>query len=381
MRTVEVEISVRRQIEVEVKLEKVLTGDIIGSFEPAKIFKNGGNTLVVLLPSGATFTIPTFKIFNPDGSLSEEKEFDESFTLPVEQEFEDVEIFKSDGETLVIKRASGQSFTIPKYIVYKNNGEVLAEREYDEPTILGPTIGRNTLGTIIAMGPSMEDLIIADQVAMQSGQQIASAPAGTPIIIPPAKQLSEYTSDELNEGLQLQQKLSIAVNRRIRSMPGSIPFDYGQAFYTLSYQNKFGTTSRFTALDGSQNYINDVILDHGQSPSGNPLQSVLGIRRTPGTVNITWDTAIANAATDTYLGKSWRLLAKREAEFLLYNAPDFSNTLTYPPFNFAGNLTIWLAEEVLSNTTTAFIILGATVVSNSAKTSNRRYLPCYEHIF
>jgi hypothetical protein len=190
--------------------------------------------------------------------------------------------------------------------------------------------------------------------------------------LPPA--ISSYTADQLNNGLTLAQRNAIAANRRVKSMAGNIANDYGMDFFTLSYKNKFGTFERFTDTLGGQAYANEWVLDHAQSPSRNPLNSVLAIRRTHNT-NMTWETALSTSASENL-----RLLSKREAEALCYNNAAAVQMLQFAPFNNSAVITIWLSEEVLNNTANSFF-LSSSVISASAKTGGRRYVPCYEHIF
>jgi hypothetical protein len=146
-------------------------------------------------------------------------------------------------------------------------------------------------------------------------------------------------------------------------------------FFTLATNNPFGNANRFTALDGSQTYANDIIIDWS-TYEGN---IVLGYYRGSITVARLWDDALTWAAglnPSGYTG--WRLTNIKE--LLNLANYDFGGQVTiYPPVNLVTN-SFWSSTTAVNDSTRAYTMTGGTgVVSASsvkATASGVRTLAC-----
>jgi len=213
----------------------------------------------------------------------------------------------------------------------------------------------------------------------------------------PSDTLKDITVD-LNTDLTLAQKNLIAINGRIRSKIDVDANDYGSEFLVLPYINYFGHHVRLTGRTGGYkigaNYFDkdgvattealafpdNVVLDHAQSPSNNPLEEVLVLKRTIGSIAMDWATSMATAAADTQLNLNWRLLWKREMDNLLLNHNN-ANFLGFDPFNNAIGASIWSGEEVVHKPTDAWFLLFSPVVTFGGKAGGRRYFACATYKF
>lgn len=105
----------------------------------------------------------------------------------------------------------------------------------------------------------------------------------------------------------------------------------GRSNSTLSGNNIFGNTNRFTDTLGTQVYANDIVLDHGQYDQVGG--QVLGIYRVvQGPKD--WNDQIDDALTltiDSFTG--WALINEPELTCLLRREGSTNNYLNYAPFN------------------------------------------------
>jgi hypothetical protein len=146
-------------------------------------------------------------------------------------------------------------------------------------------------------------------------------------------------------------------------------------FFTLARDNPFGNASRFTALDGTQELISNIILDWSTYEGA----TVLGYYRGGITVARLWDDALTWAAglnPSGYTG--WRLTNIKELLNLAnYN---FGGQVTlYTPVNLVTN-SFWSSTTAVNDSTRAYTMAGGTgVVSASsvkATASGVRTLAC-----
>jgi hypothetical protein len=145
-------------------------------------------------------------------------------------------------------------------------------------------------------------------------------------------------------------------------------------FFTLSGNNPFGNTNRFTDELGGQTYTNNIVIDWS-TYDGN---TVLGWYRTANLVNIEWGDAITEALA-TSIGTfvtGWRLPNVNE----LWSLMNFSSER---PFDWSpidlGIITY--AYWASTNTATlGFRVFNAvaTIVNSTAKTTkaSMRFIPC-----
>jgi hypothetical protein len=142
-------------------------------------------------------------------------------------------------------------------------------------------------------------------------------------------------------------------------------------FFTLAVNNPFGNTNRFTALDGSQTYTNNIVIDWSTFDGS----KVLGYYRGDQTTSRTWTDAISNANTRNVAGfTGWRLTNLKE----LLNLCNYSflQILNYEPINGVIN-TLSTSTTVASNTAQHYAVSGSTgVTSLQPKTSAFRHFIC-----
>jgi hypothetical protein len=144
-------------------------------------------------------------------------------------------------------------------------------------------------------------------------------------------------------------------------------------FLTLATNNPFGNANRFTALNGSQTYTNDIIIDWS-TYEGN---IVLGYYRGSIDTNRPWAGALTWAAGLSPAGYlNWRLTNIKE----LLNLANYNfggEVLTYSPINLVIN-TFWTSTTSVNNSNNAYSMSGAVgiVSSGNSKTSGFRTLAC-----
>jgi hypothetical protein len=92
--------------------------------------------------------------------------------------------------------------------------------------------------------------------------------------------------------------------------------------YVLSNANPFGNTNRFTALDGSQTYTDNIAIDWSTDDGTNVL-AYCTVLQTPAA----WNTAIDNSLVATVAGYSgWNMWNVRE----MLNVVDFEKAMGDP---------------------------------------------------
>jgi hypothetical protein len=141
-------------------------------------------------------------------------------------------------------------------------------------------------------------------------------------------------------------------------------------FFTLASNNPFANTDRFTALNGSQTYTDDVILDWS-TYDGN---RVLGYRRGIVT-STTWNNQIDNAVASTHLGyTNWRLTNIKELCNIanLQNGVALGFSFNYAPFNMPDGIVIHSSTTSAGATTSAMLRLANGNLAAGGKTSNGR---------
>jgi len=153
----------------------------------------------------------------------------------------------------------------------------------------------------------------------------------------------------------------------------------GRIFTTLLENNPFGNTNRFTALNGTQTYLNDIVLDWSTWDG----QTVLGYYRLingNGTVlTKTWATAISesNALSISVYTSGWRLVNRNELNNLCNT--ELSIPLNYAPLNISAVTQIWSGTTLKSITTQAYRLSNVNGNINSvdkASTTGTGWLAC-----
>jgi len=150
-------------------------------------------------------------------------------------------------------------------------------------------------------------------------------------------------------------------------------------FYTLSSNNPFGNTNRFTDELGGSTYANDIVIDW--STYDNIEGTVLGYRRTSNSSNVNWETAIDQCLLVS-IGKftsGWRLPNRAEIfNIVVHEGGTFNYPLNYPPFNISLATIFWSGTTYASNSSQAFTLTNnaSATLSGGIKTGNGRYFPC-----
>lgn len=144
-------------------------------------------------------------------------------------------------------------------------------------------------------------------------------------------------------------------------------------FFTLPLNNPFGNTNRFTALNGSQTYTNDIIIDWSTYESN----TVLGYYRGSINTNRSWADSLTWASGLNIAGyTNWKLTNIKE----LLNLGNYSfggGVLTYSPINLVSN-SFWSSTTVNNNTASAYSMSGGlgAISTSSGKGSLLRTLAC-----
>jgi hypothetical protein len=143
-------------------------------------------------------------------------------------------------------------------------------------------------------------------------------------------------------------------------------------FFTLANNNPFGNANRFTALDGSQTYTNDIIVDWSTYEGSTVLAYYNGVL----TAFAGWAAAITWANELSVGGfTGWRLTNVKELVNLCNYDSGLLGALRYAPFNRTTN-SHWSSTTTNLDTNAAYAIRGSdgnvgggnktTVTSNRA---------------
>ena len=142
-------------------------------------------------------------------------------------------------------------------------------------------------------------------------------------------------------------------------------------FTTLSDNNAFGNTNRFTDDSGGQTYSNDYVIDH---------LTGLGWYRIEQGTSTAWATAIDNASTSTQNSyNDWRIPNRFEQASILNHG--FGVLLNYAPFNITITAALWTSTTALTDSTVAYTLASNAVLGGQFKTFfvNYKYLLVRNH--
>ena len=158
---------------------------------------------------------------------------------------------------------------------------------------------------------------------------------------------------------------------------GDIEAGRATDFFTLSTNNPFGNTNRFTDELGGSTYTNNIVIDWSTYDNG--AGTVLGYYRVYNASNVNWNTAIDNSLTHSVgtFTSGWRLPNRAEMfNILLHEGGVLGYPLNYAPFNI--NLATVFYTSTSVNASTCFVLTNnaSIVLSTYGKTSNGRYFPC-----
>jgi len=160
---------------------------------------------------------------------------------------------------------------------------------------------------------------------------------------------------------------------------GDLQEGRGIDFFTLANNNPFGNANRFTALDGSQTYANDIVIDWSTYDNN----SVIGWKRTDNGANINWLSAINGALNTSILdyATGWRLPNINEILSIAKYGSGTDFFLNYSPFNLSS-IFFWTSTTIPDDSLSAYRfvnqISGNIFLGRSSKTASTsfRYIPC-----
>lgn len=234
-------------------------------------------------------------------------------------------------------------------------------------------------GTVYVDGNSLtcDDVTVTDGLASPSTIDVASGGTYTctPISSATCAQLNDVdsglTPTQINN-VQRQQPTRTGQTTSYRTGDdGDLELGLGTAFSTLSCNNIFGNTNRFTDETGAQTYTNNFVLDH--------LTGLMWYRvSTSGT----WNQAIDGSLASTRGGfTDWFLPNKNQ----IITICNYSSTMitNYSPFNININSVatrLWTSTTDPNGTTSAFSITAVNFFQSFTKTSTHSYIYCRQFI-
>jgi hypothetical protein len=152
---------------------------------------------------------------------------------------------------------------------------------------------------------------------------------------------------------------------------GNLQMGIGASFSTLSDNNIFGNTSRFTSELGNQTYTNNFVLDHSTG---------LMWYRIPNALD-TWNNAIDGC--NAYTGGTFTdwFLANVNQHMTIMSWSTSGIALNYAPFSINASEFYWTSTTAPSSTTSAIRINNLTSIPAAAtKTNTNKYLYCRNFI-
>jgi len=329
--------------DVEIPNEMTICGGSISPSCEDAIYQNSGGTFIESIPSGGTFTSEDIAVnlFDSSGNLLIDSVSPTNIDINITAPDAHLKIKKSDGTNIVEIDLLSGSDTIQtisdSVITLKDSANATISttnvKATDAQNITAPDatikINNRTFGT--AKSNETKNFSLTTAKLMATGQTTSFA-----------------TGDDGN----LQQ---------------------GRSFTTLLENNPFGNTNRFTALNGTQTYTNNIVLDWSTWDG----QTVLGWYRIPLGSAITWANALSGANAFSIIGYSgWRLPNINELMSIgIFSQIDMYN---YAPFNILNKI-IWTSTTALGNTLNAYRTPSTGFMTNglkSATNSNQCYIPC-----
>lgn len=206
---------------------------------------------------------------------------------------------------------------------------------------------KNSAGTVLATeaipAEVSEDVAIADITKTDTDGTVSAVPAGVNVTCTPT---SSLTCAQLNIGLNDSQRQTIQRITLIKTGQttsyrtgddGDLEKGRLPTFTTLTCNNGFGNTNRFTDTLGGQTYANDLVVDWATG--------LMWYRALSGLVN--WNTAIDNCEASAKAGyTNWRL--PNMSEMISIVNCGVSGGLNYSPFNIT---TLTTSAYIWTNTT------------------------------
>jgi hypothetical protein len=172
---------------------------------------------------------------------------------------------------------------------------------------------------------------------------------------------------------------------------GDLELGNGASFYTLSENNPFGNTSRFTLLNGTQitnatTYAGIgavAVIDWSRVDYVNEKCLVYWSAQINGAANQTWANALTNGAADPTGGAfaiGWHLTNFHE----LIGVLDFGypNNVLMPLFmQYTSTDEVWCSTTTANNTANAFNLINMVSLQATAKTNTYKGYQCRDFTF
>lgn len=146
------------------------------------------------------------------------------------------------------------------------------------------------------------------------------------------------------------------------------------SFNTLSANNPFSNTNRFTDELGGQTYTKNIVIDWSTYNGTN----VLGYYRITSVLDVTWNSAIDLALAFSVVGfnSGWRLPNKKELENIWNGSATYG--YNYSPFNLGTSLALWTSTTLIASTGFAYQLqlanYGQMDYAQKTSSANMRYL-------
>jgi len=135
-------------------------------------------------------------------------------------------------------------------------------------------------------------------------------------------------------------------------------------FTTLSSNNPFGNTNRFTSTTGNQTYSNGIVVDWSTYNGSTVLCYYIS-----DTTFRTWTTQLNQYISSTIGGlNGWHLWNRTECYNLLN--PSVTGQMNYAPFNFGGSQRYYFTSTSIDSSVVYADLLGAAIIFQGTTTSN-----------
>jgi hypothetical protein len=155
---------------------------------------------------------------------------------------------------------------------------------------------------------------------------------------------------------------------------GDLELGIGASFSTLSDNNIFGNTNRFTSELGTQTYTNNFVLDHSTG-----LMWYIAL-----VTGTQWNAAIDGALASTQGAFTDWILPNINQLISICNFSIVTNSLlNYSPFNIAITTTtdrIWTSTTTPSATVNAYTLYNLGQITGTGKSTTQSYIICRKFI-
>ena len=155
---------------------------------------------------------------------------------------------------------------------------------------------------------------------------------------------------------------------------GGLQLGIGASFSTLSDNNIWGNTNRFTSELGNQTYTNNFVVDH--------LTGLMWYRLP--VINTQWNGAIDAAEASTQGTFTDWFIPNMNQLITICNFSTVTNALlNYSPFNIAVTTStdrIWTSTSLPNSTTNAYTLQSNSTFAGSGKATSQSYIICRKFI-